>query len=77
MAEATTTIRIERPLKRELDSFKSSKNEPYSDVIRRLVNSCKDDPLSDDEIRQMEASLADIKAGRVLGWKSAKKEWGI
>ncbi len=78
MARAvTTTIRVERAVKEELDSFKNSANEPYSSVIRRLVNSCMDEPLSEDEIRQIEASLADIRAGRVLKWKDAKKEWGI
>jgi len=77
-AAVTTTIRVEKSLKKDLDSFKNSKNEPYSDVIKRLVNSCRDeDPLSDDEIAQIQESLKDVKAGRILSWKQAKKQWGI
>lgn len=77
MAALTTTIRLEKSVKKDLDSFKNSKKEPYSEVIRRLINSCKDDPLSDDEIKQIQESLEDVKAGRVLSWKQAKKEWGV
>ncbi|MDO8648127.1 MAG: hypothetical protein Q7R70_07010 [Candidatus Diapherotrites archaeon] len=77
LAALTTTIRLEKSVKKDLDSFKNSKKEPYSEVIRRLINSCKDDPLSDDEIKQIQESLEDVKAGRVLSWKQAKKEWGV
>ena len=78
MATATTTIRVERKLKEDLDSLKNSKNESYAEVIRRLVNSCADeDPLSDSEIDQIEQSLKEIKAGKLLFWKQARKELGL
>ncbi|MFH1257256.1 MAG: hypothetical protein V1494_08280 [Candidatus Diapherotrites archaeon] len=73
-----TTVRIDSSLKNKLDKIKTFERESYSEVIERLVNMAEDDePLSDDEIRQIERSLEDIKAGRVLPLKEAEKKWGI
>ena len=75
---ATTTLRIEKSVKNELDRFKNFERESYSEVIERLVNIAEDeDPLSKDEIRQIESSLEDIKQGNVLSLKEAEKKWGI
>ncbi|MBI5553788.1 MAG: hypothetical protein HY917_03535 [Candidatus Diapherotrites archaeon] len=74
----TTTLRVERELKLDLDELKSTKNESYADVIRRLVRIAKEEnALSKDEIRQIEDSLKDLKAGRVLSLKEAEQKWGI
>ena len=73
-----TTIRIEKSLKSELDSLRASNSESYADIIRRLINSCSDEePLSESEIVQIEESLKEIKAGKVIPWKKAKKELGV
>ena len=73
-----TTVRLETKVKDELDSLKVSGNESYSNVIFRLVSIAKEEEkLSGHEIMQIEKSLADIKAGRVLPMKEAEKQWGI
>lgn len=75
---STTTIRLETKLKNELDSLKNFSKESYSATIMRLINSAKDeDPLSANEISQIERSLEDIKKGRVFSLKEAEKKWGI
>lgn len=71
-------LRVKSKVKTELDSFRNFGKESYSDVIVRLINIAKDsDSLNENEIKQIEKSLEDIKAGRVLSLKDAEKKWGI
>jgi predicted transcriptional regulator len=75
---ATTTICIDPNVKSMLDGLKIHKNESYSSVVERLIRMAYDDePLSDEEIKGIEESLEDIKAGRVYSEKEAKKMLGI
>jgi predicted transcriptional regulator len=75
---ATTTICIDPNVKSMLDGLKIHKNESYSSVVERLIKMAYDDePLSDEEIKGIEESLEDIKAGRVYSEKEAKKMLGI
>lgn len=74
---STSTIRIGLSTKRELSSFKNFGRESFEDVIERLINISKEEPLDNNEIEQIEKSLEDIKKGRVLSLKEAEKQWGI
>ncbi len=75
---AMTTIRISHKTKELLDDLKHHKKESYEDVIGRLATMAYDDePLSDEEIEDMKASLEDIKAGRVRTLKAVRNELGI
>jgi predicted transcriptional regulator len=61
-----TIIRVSKETKTLLDEWKIHPKESYNDVIRRLIDACTDnEPLSEEEIRGIEESLEDIKAGRV------------
>ena len=74
----TTTIRLDTAIKEKLDSIKSFEEESYQKVIIRLINIAKDDEkISNEEIKQIEESLEDIKKGRVLSLKDAEAKWGI
>ena len=73
-----TTIQIHRNLKAKLEKLKIHPRESYEKVIQRLIESSIDtEPLSKEEIREIEEGLADIKAGRVYTTKKLKKELGI
>jgi predicted CopG family antitoxin len=75
---AMTTIRISYQTKELLDSLKHHPKESYEDVIERLATMAHDDePLSDEEIEDMKASLEDIRAGRVKTLKTVRTELGI
>ena len=76
---ATTTICIDPKVKMKLDGLKIYPTEPYNAVVDRLTNMAYDDePLSDEEIKGIEESLKDIKAGRIYTheevWKHLEKE---
>ena len=73
-----TTIQIKRDLKDRLTSLKLYPNESYDSVIRRLSELAIDDePLSKETIERIEASLKDIKEGKVYTMEEVKKRIGI
>lgn len=73
-----TTIQIKRDLKDRLNSLKLYPNESYDSVIRRLSELAIDDePLSKETIERIEASLKDIKEGKVYTMDEVKKRIGI
>jgi hypothetical protein len=73
-----TTIRVSHQTKDILDGLKIHPTERSEDVIGRLAAMAYDDePLTDEEIEDMKASLEDIKAGRVKSLKAVRKELGI
>jgi len=74
---AYTTLRLDVSTKKDLGSLKNFEKESFEDVIERLINVAKEEPLDADEIRQIESSLEDIKKGNVLSLKQAEKKWGI
>ncbi|MGC8936432.1 MAG: DUF7557 family protein [Candidatus Methanomethylicaceae archaeon] len=42
MSEKGTTIHISREIKEKLDKLKVHRREPYEDVIKRLIEKCKE-----------------------------------
>lgn len=75
---ATTTICIDPNIKRKLDDLKAYKNESYNSVVERLIKMAYDEePLTDEDIKGIEESLEDIKAGRVYSEEEAKRMMGI
>jgi len=69
-------IRISSPLKRRLALMKSHEKESYETVIGRLINIAENEPaLDQDEIKQIEDSIKDIKAGRVHPFEEGIKKW--
>ncbi|MDE1823103.1 MAG: hypothetical protein KGI00_04125 [Candidatus Micrarchaeota archaeon] len=69
-----TTIRIRKTLKRKLERLKAYPNETMNQLIERLADSRIDyEPLSADEIKDIEKGLADIKAGRVYTTKQLRE----
>jgi len=75
---AVTSIRVSTDMRDKLSELKVHPKESYEDVIKRLVeNSTDDEPLSDETIRGIEESLADIKAGRVYSLEDIAEELGL
>lgn len=75
---ATTTICIDPNIKSKLDDLKAYKNESYNSVVERLIKMAYDkEPLTDEDIKGIEKSLEDIKAGRVYSEEEAKRMMGI
>ena len=74
----TTTIQIRKELKNKLEGLKIYPNETMDQLIERLADNKIDyEPLSKEEIKEIEEGLEDIKAGRVYTTKQLKKELGL
>ncbi|MDE1871417.1 MAG: hypothetical protein KGI06_04230 [Candidatus Micrarchaeota archaeon] len=74
----TTTIQVKKSIKKKLDMLKIYPNESMGSVIERLTNMAIDEePLSKEEIRDIEKSLDDIKKGKVYSLDEVKKDIGI
>ncbi len=73
-----TTIQIKKSVKNKLDDLKVHPKESYNKVIERLIEISTDEAeLSDEAIRNIEKSLEDIKAGRILTMRQVKERAGI
>jgi len=76
--DATTTICIDPINKDMLSDLRAYKTESYDSVIAWLIKMAFDDKrLTDEEIKGIEESLADIKAGRVYSEDEAKRMLGL
>ena len=74
-----TSIQIEKEVKERLDKFKNHPRETYNEVLARMIRimSEEDAELSPKTIKNIEKSLAEIKAGKVYSHKEVKKRLGL
>jgi predicted transcriptional regulator len=74
-----TSIQLENKTKARLEKLKSFPKESYDDVVNRLLNVAEDDEgvLSKQTIKNIEKSLAEIKAGKVISHKDVKQKLGL
>ncbi len=77
----TTTLKLQRFTKQELDSFREYRNESYDEVIHKLVSIVqlvKRKPLLGQEaIRAIELARSRIKAGNFVTEEEARKRLGL
>ena len=77
----TTTIKIHKDTKTEIDQFREYKNESYDEVLRKLlyiVKSIKKDPeLSKEAIIAIESARKRMDKGHFYTEEEAKKILGL
>lgn len=74
---AMTTVQLRTETKNKLDTLKLHPRETYDELIGRLADAAFDDePLSEDEIRDIRESENDIKAGRVRNLREIMRDLG-
>ncbi|MBU0497550.1 MAG: hypothetical protein KKC68_00655 [Candidatus Thermoplasmatota archaeon] len=78
---STTTIKIQRDTKSQIDQFREYKNESYDDVIKKLIyiakNLKKEPDLSKETIRAIEQARERIKKGKFVSQEVAKQRLGL
>ena len=75
-----TSIQVEKQIKDELDKFKNHPRETYNEVLARMIHVMREETakeLSPRTIKNIEKSLAEIKAGKVLSHKKVKRRLGL
>lgn len=74
---AMTTVQLRTETKKKLDTLKLHPRETYDELIGRLADSAYDDePLSEEELRDIRESENDIKAGRVRSLREIMRDLG-
>ena len=73
-----STIKLSKKVKNDLKKQMNHTGETYESVITRLLKiTQEDDVLSKQVIKNIEAGIADIKAGRVYTSEQVKKKLGL
>jgi len=77
----TTTIKLHKDTKAEIDQFREYKNESYDEVLKKLIyiiKKLKKEPeLSKETIKAIEAARERIKKGHFITEEEARKRLGI
>ena len=75
-----TSIQIEKEIKERLDKFKNHPRETYNEVLAIMIHVMSQqnkEELSQQTIKNIEKSLAEIKAGKVSSHKDVKRRLGL
>ncbi len=73
-----TTIQLKDETKTNLEQQRLYPNEPFDDVVQRLLaKKDYDDIISPETMQNIEDGIADIKAGRVYTTEQLDKELGL
>jgi predicted transcriptional regulator len=74
-----TSIQVDKQTKQLLDKFKDHPRETYNEVISKMIRMMHEqaEELSPQTIKNIEKSLAEIKAGKVLSHKDVKQRLGL
>jgi predicted transcriptional regulator len=71
----SATVQLQHDVKKRLDEMKLHPRESYSAVIARLIDASYDDePLSEEEIRDIEISLEEIRKGELYSLEEVMEE---
>lgn len=74
-----TSIQLQNKTKSKLDKMKVFPRESYDDIVNRLINVAQDDEgiLSKNTIKDLEKSLAEVKAGKLVSHDEVKRKHGL
>ena len=72
-----TTIQLNSKTLDRLKSLKSFDRQSYDELISNIIDNIEEETLSDEEIKEIEKGLEDIKKGRVYSIESVAEELGI
>jgi len=77
MAGEVTTIKITPTVKRRLDKLRRFPRESYNEIISRLTLEDEEEGITEEDIKDIEEALEDIKAGRVYSTAQLKEKLGL
>jgi len=72
-----TTIQINSETLERLKMFKQHPRESYEEVLNKLLDEAEEDPLSPEEIEDIQEALEEVKQGKVIPFSKVLKEAGI
>lgn len=73
----TTIIQIGKETALMLKEMKTFTRQTYDDIIRELISEKQHDTLTKKELKEIEESLKEIKAGKIYSIEDVAKELGV
>lgn len=73
----TTTIQIQKETLQRLKLFKKHERESYEEVLNDLMNDVEEEALSEEEIKDIQEALEEVKQGKTKPIEDVAKELGI
>lgn len=72
-----TTIKVRDMTLNRLKDFKLFGRDTYDEVINRLMDESEAEVITEEEMKEIEEALADIRAGRVRSIEDVARDLGI
>ena len=72
-----TTIQINIATLERLKALKHYSRESYDELLNSIIDELKEEALSEEEIKEIEKALEDIKKGRVYSIEDVARELGV
>ncbi|HLC54375.1 MAG TPA: hypothetical protein VJK07_01970 [Candidatus Nanoarchaeia archaeon] len=72
-----TTIQVNQSTLNRLKMLRNVDKQSYDDILNNLIDNIEEETLSEEEIKDIQKSLNDIKKGRVHSIEEVAKELGI
>lgn len=72
-----TTIQINQGTLERLKMLKSFERQSYDDIVNNLMNNIEEEPLSEQEIKEIKMGLENIRRGEVKPIEQVAKELGV
>jgi len=74
----SSTMKVSQKIKGRLEKTRNYPREPLEDVVKRLLEHyALDTTLTDQEVKDVQEGLDDIKNGRVYTTEQLNKELGL
>ncbi len=72
-----STMKISHETKQQIGNFRNYPKEPLEQVVKRMIEIYEEDLILTDDVKGIQKSLDDLKAGRVYSHEQIKKELGL
>lgn len=72
-----TTIQIQKETLQRLKLFKKHERESYEEVLNDLMDEVEEETLNEEEIKDIQEALEEVKQGKTTPIEDVAKELGI
>jgi len=72
-----TLIQVRKSTADKLQNMKGSQRQTYDEVITRLLQEAEGEILSEEELKDIEKGLDDVRKGRMHSLQDVAKEFNV
>ena len=72
-----TTIQVNQSTLERLKNLKKYERQSYDDVLNNIIGDIEEESLSEEEIKEIQEALENVKKGKVKPIEQVAKELGV